>query len=184
MAQQKSSQNNHPVNQNKNQPNTKAKAGPEQLASKDSSIETELTVSASQVNNKTGNQAAPVRPITSRRDRKQHAPSLNKHVSFPASFVSIRRSVSESFNHLPSGYRPVKKALLDHALNDPIDNTGELIVKAVNMNDALETLDTSKKNNNAASQDVLIPVKPDTRQENKRNTQLENNDSLDDSASF
>ena len=71
MAQQKGSQNNHPVNQNKNQPNTKAKARPEQLASKDSSIETKFTVSASQVNNETGHQAAPVRPITSRRDRKQ-----------------------------------------------------------------------------------------------------------------
>ena len=71
MAQQKGSQNNHPVNQNKNQPNTKAKAGPEQLTSKDSSIETKPTGSASQVNNKTGNQAVPAHPITSPRDRKQ-----------------------------------------------------------------------------------------------------------------
>ena len=78
MAQQKGSQNNHPVNQNKNQPNTKAKAGPEQLASKDSAIETNLTVSASQVNNETANQAASVRPITSRRDRKQQRKTQQK----------------------------------------------------------------------------------------------------------
>ena len=43
MAQQKGSQNNHPVNQNKNQPNTRAKTVPEQLTSKDIAIETKFS---------------------------------------------------------------------------------------------------------------------------------------------